>query len=91
MNEFHFFWGGPFSQWHPSQFEVGGVKYNCTEQYMMSKKAELFVDRKAQLKIMAYSDPRMQKAIGKKPIVLFGGNPLLGLAGRMVGIGFNMN
>ena len=65
MNEFHFFWGGPFSQWHPSQFEVGGVKYNCTEQYMMSKKAELFVDRKAQLKIMAYSDPRMQKAIGK--------------------------
>ena len=44
MSEFHMFWGGPFSQWYPSPFEVEGTKYNCTEQYMMAKKAELFGD-----------------------------------------------
>ena len=38
---FAFFFGkaSPFSQWHPAQFEVGGVKYNCAEQYMMHQKA----------------------------------------------------
>ena len=36
-----FFWRSesPFSQWHPSGFEVDGVKYNCAEQYMMHQKA----------------------------------------------------
>jgi len=61
----HMFWGGPFSQWYPSLFEVEGVKYNCTEQYMMAKKAGLFGDEEAQLKIMASNDPREQKRIGR--------------------------
>jgi len=59
------FWGGPFSQWYPSLFEVEGIKYNCTEQYMMVKKAGLFGDENAQLKIMASDDPREQKRIGR--------------------------
>jgi len=59
------FWGGPFSQWYPSLFEVEGIKYNCTEQYMMAKKAGLFGDEKAQLKIMNSNDPREQKRIGR--------------------------
>lgn len=65
MSKFHMFWGGPFSQWYPSQFEVEGIKYSCTEQYMMAKKAELFGDEESRLKIMASSDPRMQKRIGR--------------------------
>ena len=65
MNDKHMFWGGPFSQWYPSLFEVEGIKYNCTEQYMMAKKAGLFGDEQAHLKIMASNDPREQKRIGK--------------------------
>ncbi len=65
MSEFHMFWGGPFSQWYPSLFEVEGIEYNCTEQYMMAKKAELFGDEEALLKIMESSHPREQKRIGR--------------------------
>ena len=65
MNNMHMFWGGPFSQWYPSVFEVEGVKYNCTEQYMMAKKAGVFGDEEARLKIMASADPREQKRIGR--------------------------
>lgn len=66
MNEqFHMFWGGPFSQWFPCYFTIDGVEYNCTEQYMMAKKAQLFGDEYALGKIMAISDPREQKAIGR--------------------------
>ena len=38
---FTFFFGSksPFSQWHPSEFEVEGVTYNCAEQFMMHRKA----------------------------------------------------
>ena len=38
---FTFFFGAesPFSQWHPAEFEVEGVVYNCAEQYMMHRKA----------------------------------------------------
>ena len=29
----------PFCQWHPSDFTVDGIKYNCAEQFMMHQKA----------------------------------------------------
>jgi len=29
----------PFSQWHPAQFTVDGITYNCAEQFMMYQKA----------------------------------------------------
>jgi len=61
----HMFWGGPFSQWYPSLFKVEGIEYNCTEQYMMAKKAGLFGDEKAQLAIMESKIPREQKRIGR--------------------------
>lgn len=38
------FYRGPLSQWWYSPFEVDGVTYNCAEQFMMAKKAELFGD-----------------------------------------------
>ncbi len=59
------FWGGPFSQWYPSIFEVEGITYNCTEQYMMAMKAALFGDKEALSKIMSSTDPREQKRIGR--------------------------
>jgi len=64
-DQYHMFWGGPFSQWYPSVFEVDGVTYNCAEQYMMAKKAELFGDDVALAKIMESPDPREQKRLGR--------------------------
>lgn len=63
--DFIFFWGGTYSQWMPSKFKIDGVEYNCAEQYMMAKKALLFGDYEVLAKIMATSDPREQKALGK--------------------------
>jgi len=74
--DFTFFWNGPFSQWHPSKFEVnyfdfGGMRYRggkfCTaEQFMMFAKAILFEDLETAQDIMAVSDPKMQKAFGRR-------------------------
>src|SRR6478736_6248391 len=64
-DKYLFFWGGTFSQWCPSPFEIDGEKYNCCEQYMMAKKALLFGDVEAYKKIMNTKDPKAQKAIGR--------------------------
>jgi len=65
-DKFHFFYGGPFSQWHPCKFVVNGVTYNCTEQYMMAQKALIFGDTEVHTHIMATSIPSKQKALGRK-------------------------
>jgi ribA/ribD-fused uncharacterized protein len=65
MEKFTFFWGGEFSQWYPSRFMIGGVIYNCAEQYMMAKKADLFGDHEMWEKIMNSTSPREQKALGR--------------------------
>jgi len=65
MEKFTFFWSGPFSNWHPSPFEIDGVWYNCSEQYMMAEKARLFNDKVNLAKIMASPDPSDQKAYGR--------------------------
>ena len=62
----HLFWGGPFSQWLPSKFIVDGMEYNCAEQFMMAKKAELFGDEAALKKIMKLTDPSIQKKVGRQ-------------------------
>lgn len=64
--KFVFFYGGPFSQWYQSQFEIDGIKYNCAEQYMMAMKANTFNDKEAYDKIMKSHDPSTQKATGRK-------------------------
>jgi len=63
--KFHFFWSGPFSQWHPSPFEIDGVTYSCAEQYMMAEKARLFEDVAREVMIMSTSDPSDQKRYGR--------------------------
>jgi ribA/ribD-fused uncharacterized protein len=65
-DKFVFFWGGTFSQWATSKFEIDGVEYNCCEQYMMAKKALVFNDFDACREIMLEKQPALQKAIGRK-------------------------
>lgn len=65
-DKYVFFWGGTFSQWFPSKFEIDGVEYVTAEQYMMAMKAKTFGDTDAQRRIMETENPRMQKAIGRE-------------------------
>jgi len=62
---FEFFYGGYASQWAPSDFIIGGVKYNCAEQYMMAEKARMFNDDDALEIIMGTNNPKVQKATGR--------------------------
>ena len=55
-----------FSNWYPADFVVDGIKYWCTEQYMMAKKAELFGDITIQNQIMNCHSQRDIKALGRK-------------------------
>lgn len=64
--KYTFFWGGIFSNWCPSDFEVDGIKYNCGEQYMMYQKAITFGDEESAKLILAEKSPRNQKALGRK-------------------------
>lgn len=61
---FHFFYGGPLSQWYPASFVIDDIEYNCAEQYMMAKKAITFDIDKLSL-IMESKDPRQQKQFGR--------------------------
>jgi ribA/ribD-fused uncharacterized protein len=67
-DDFVFFWGSssPFSNWHPAEFIVDGVKYNCSEQYMMVQKAIMFKDDETAVKVMETTNPREQKALGRQ-------------------------
>ncbi|XP_059162209.1 N-glycosidase YbiA-like [Physella acuta] len=56
----------PFSQHHPSKFKVDDQEFNCAEQYMMYKKAELFQDEIMKKKIMESKSPMEQKKFGRQ-------------------------
>lgn len=65
--KFTFFWRGPLSQWHRSNFtDTNGITYNTAEQFMMASKARLFGDIETEKKIMASSSPKEQKALGRE-------------------------
>lgn len=66
--KFTFFWGGPFSQWHPCTFKdhTLSTTFNCAEQYMMAGKAITFGDSDTLQKIMHSNSPREQKKLGRK-------------------------
>lgn len=66
MEKFTFFWRGPFSQWHPSPFQVKDVTYNCAEQYMMAQKALMFGDFITRNTILSAVDPSDQKRYGRQ-------------------------
>jgi len=74
--DFLFFWGhqpGPngrvsktcLSQWWPVYFEVDGILYPSAEHYMMAEKALLFRDERARARILANTDPKTAKELGR--------------------------
>ncbi|MEK6239242.1 MAG: NADAR family protein [Planctomycetales bacterium] len=65
LEQFTFFWDGPFSQWHGKDFELDGATYKCAEQYMMAEKARLFGDEDTLEMIMDADHPRDQKRLGR--------------------------
>lgn len=66
--DYLFFWrkDSPFSQWHPAEFTLDGLTFNCAEQYMMYNKAK-FSKNEAKLDevIMSTKDPGEQKSLGR--------------------------
>jgi len=64
--KYKFFWSGPFSNWHLSNFEYLGIVFNCAEQAMMYEKAITFNDLKTGKEILWAMSPRDQKAIGRR-------------------------
>ena len=68
MEKFTLFYGAksPFSQHHPCTFVLEGKTFNCTEQYMMWKKADTFCDNEMAAAILATDDPKLMKQYGRK-------------------------
>lgn len=68
MEKFTFFWKSysPFSQWHPANFTINELSFNCAEQYMMYMKATLFNDEETAEKILNAVTPSEQKSLGRK-------------------------
>lgn len=74
--DFLFFWGHQiknseitkscFSQWYPSEFQIGIYKYLFMEQYMMAEKARLFGDNEIEKEIMNSINQKEIKALGRK-------------------------
>jgi ribA/ribD-fused uncharacterized protein len=64
-DDFVFFWNGIYSQWYPSKFIIAGITYGSCEQYMMAQKALHFKDMEAYEAIMASTNPKEQKVLGR--------------------------
>lgn len=75
--DFLFFWGhGPapngvitkscLSQWWHAPFVVNGETFLTAEHWMMAAKARLFNDVETRTKILAATEPRVAKALGRK-------------------------
>ena len=57
---------GYLSNWYPSPFQLDGKEFVSSEQYMMYRKAICFKDEEIAEKILATSDPRQIKALGRE-------------------------
>lgn len=55
-----------FSNWYDCTFEVDGITYHTTEQYMMAQKAKVFHDNEIYEKIMSENSPSKYKALGRQ-------------------------
>lgn len=64
--DFTFFYKGEFSQWFPSEFSYGGVKFLTAEHFMMYMKADLFHDPETASRIIAEPNPRYAKELGRE-------------------------
>lgn len=65
-DDYVLFYGGPFSNWAESPFQLDGITFNCSEQYFMYRKAMQFGDITSANKILKEKSPAAQKELGKK-------------------------
>jgi len=67
-HNFTFFYSAshPFSNWYMCPFVHNGKQFNCSEQYMMYKKAMLFKDYEVAEMIMEQGHPYKQKFLGRQ-------------------------
>lgn len=65
QEQFHFFYGGPFSQWAFSPFTINGIYYPTAEHYMMWYKDQVFGGTLEQ-QILESVHPRDTKALGRQ-------------------------
>jgi ribA/ribD-fused uncharacterized protein len=64
-NQYLYFFSGPFSNWHKSNFVIDGISYNCVEQYVMYNKALLFANTDIAKQILTTNNPKEQKKLGR--------------------------
>ena len=57
---------GYLSNWYLSPFEVDGIRFSSSEQYIMYRKCKLFGDDTSAGAVMATDDVAKQQAIGRK-------------------------
>ncbi len=57
---------GYLSNWYPSDFDLDGIHYTSTEQYIMHAKCTLFGDQASAAAVLATNDPAGQQAIGRQ-------------------------
>lgn len=63
---YKFFWKqSVFSNWYMCDFVIDGITFNCVEQYMMYKKAELFNDFENMQNILDSNNPKDIKYYGR--------------------------
>ena len=55
----------PFSNFHPCSFEVVGIKYHSSEQFIQHMKARFFEDKKSAEAILHAATPRECKQLSK--------------------------
>lgn len=55
-----------FSNWYPAPFQVDGLPFANTEQYMMYRKALLMGDDQTAAKVLREPNPKNVKALGRK-------------------------
>lgn len=64
--KYYLFWKHQFGQWTLREMkDPEGITYNCCEQYMMYKKAQLFDDKEIANRILEEQDPSNQQKLGR--------------------------
>lgn len=64
---------GCYSNWYPTEFDLGGIHFSNTEQYMMYQKAMLFGAEELANRILEAKTPAECKTLGKEYIAGFDG------------------
>lgn len=66
-DKYVFFWvnADVYSNWHKSQFYMNGQRFANSEQAMMYEKAKLMGDREVMTAVLATTDPKEIKALGR--------------------------